>query len=155
LKSLVTIAYANKKEHYISAMSTAGIQELTVKNVVDSVAASEDIVIQTFDLFKNVQCIEKYMTNNENYVAPVTVNLGEGQFQHISVIETLKRIKADPSFKNVRKLPKERSDAEDDNLEFCLKDVDDGRRIREIPFFKSNPDALRYRYYLGVVIHIL
>jgi hypothetical protein len=143
IKALVKIAIANKNEHFKTAMKSCGIQDTTANDVQCSVDSCEDLVLQTFDMFKNVACIDKYLTDNKNFVGPKRMPLGEGEFQYVSVIESLKRITADPSFKKVRNLPKKRSDEEDENLEFCLADVDDGRRLREIEFFKSNPDALR------------
>jgi hypothetical protein len=143
IKSLIKIALANKMEHFKRVMSDYGIQDSTASDIQSSVAACEDLVLKTFDLFKNVSCIEKYMTNNKNYVAPRRMPLGDGEFQYISIIETLKRITADQSFAKVRNFSKNRSEDEDENLEFCLSDVEDGRRIREIQFFKTNPEALR------------
>jgi len=151
IKSLISMGLANKVEHFKRAMQSCGINESTVNEILSSVASCEDLVLSTFDLFKNIKCIEKYMTNNKNYVEPKRMPLGEREFQYISIIETLKRITGDPSFKNVRNLPKTRSKDEDENLDFCLADVDDGRRIREIEFFKTHPDALRLFFYSDVL----
>jgi hypothetical protein len=143
IKSLVTIALANKMEQFKGAMKDSGIDESTASNILQSVTACEDLVTSTFDLFKSAKCIEKYMTTSKNYVAPIRLPLGDGNFHYVPVIDILKRVTADPTFKKVRVLPKYRSKEEDESLQFCLSDVDDGQRLRSIQFFQSNPDALR------------
>jgi hypothetical protein len=143
IKSLVSIAMSNKTEHFKRSLSDKGINDSTASDILQSVSACEDIVLKTFDLFKTVKRIEKFMTDSEHYVAPQRMPLGTGEFQYVSVIKTLKKITNDPSFKKLRKRPENRSREKEENLDFCLADIDDGQRVREIGFFRENPDALR------------
>jgi hypothetical protein len=143
IKSLVSIALSNKMEHFRGSLSDKGISESTARDILQSVSECEDIVLKSFDLFKTVKRIEKYMTDSEHYVAPQRLPLGPGEFQYVSVIKTLKKITNDPSFKKHRKLPENRSAEKEENLDFCLGDIDDGQRVRKIGFFQENPDALR------------
>jgi hypothetical protein len=143
ISCLVSIALATKTDHFKAAMKDGGIPEECVSEILLSVAATDDLVSNVFDKFKSVKTMEKYLTNNESYVAPVTYPLGKGKFQYIPVTRTLQKICSDPAFEKLRSKGKNRSEEEDDSLEFCLSDIHDGRRIRNMDFFKRNPDALR------------
>ncbi len=45
-------------------------------------------MLKTFDLFKAVKHIEKYMPESEHNVATQRMPLGHGEFQYVPVIKT-------------------------------------------------------------------
>jgi len=143
IKSLVAIALQSKMEHFKMALNDNGVSNACIDAILQSVATFEDLLGQTFDLFKNVKAAEKCLTSDPNYVKPERVALGSGEFQYVSVIETLKRISADPSFKKLRKHATVTSAGEEESIDFCLSDLDDGRRLRNGSYFIKNPDAFR------------
>lgn len=143
MKSLVAIALASKTEFFKSAMLDKGVDNAAVEAILLSFSTCEDLVSQTFDLFKSAKQAEKFLTSNSNYVKPVRIPLGSGEFQYVPVIHTLKKIIADRSFQKLRKIQKVPDSEEEESLNFCLSDMEDGRRLRNSKFFQSNHDALR------------
>jgi hypothetical protein len=142
LKALVVMALTNKTEQFTTAMQDSGISGQTSSEVLQSVGRCDQLVTDTFSLFSTAWRIEKYMTENFHYIKPVRVPLGTGEFQHVSIVETLKKINADRSFKKLRKVFSETAD--DDDPDLVLADLEDGVRLRTSHYFKANPDALRH-----------
>ncbi len=140
------MALVNKTESFRAAMKDNNINADTMNTILHSVANCDDLVSNTFDLFKSAKCTEKYMTKNFSYVSPVRVSLGSGEFQYVPVIETLKNIVGDRSFQKLRKDFTARSSVEADSLDLCLSDLEDGARLRNSDYFRLNPDALRLPY---------
>ncbi len=118
----------------------------TISEVLLSVASCDQLVSETFDLFNNTYRIEKYMTQNFNYIKPVRLALGTGDFHYVPVIETLRKITEDRSFQKHRKVYSDPSSNKQEDIDFCLSDFEDGSRLRRSDYFSSNPDALRYPF---------
>jgi hypothetical protein len=152
IKSLVAIALESKTEYFKIALKDKGVDDAVIDSILLSVRTCEDLLSQTFDFFKNVKATEKYLTSDPNYVKPVRVSLGAGEFQYIPVVETLKKIAADHSFQKLRKYAKTPSQEDGESMDFCLSDLDDGRRLRNSSYFLKNPNAFRFvlsYYFIG------
>jgi hypothetical protein len=124
-------------------MQDAGIENSTADAILCSVGKCEDLVSKTFEVFKNTKSTEKYLTGSSHYVKPERVSLGTGEFQYVPVIETLKKISCDQSFQKLRKAIRPHNPEDDENPDVRLSDLDDGQRLKNSTFFKSNPDALK------------
>jgi len=143
IKALLAMALTNNTANFKSAMNDNDVDSVTVDAVLQSVASCDHLVSGTFELFSTAKRIEKYMTENFNYIEPARVPLGNGEFQYVSIIDTLKKITADRSFQKLRKVYKVSRTDEDKELDFCLSDLEDGVQLRNSPYFRSHPDALR------------
>jgi hypothetical protein len=131
------------------------VPDLLKESIFSSLLKKEDLVSKTFELFRTAKLTESFLRDNFHYVPPTTIKLGSGSFQYISVKETLKKVRADKTFQQLKK----RNPSDNlcpDGEGFLLEDIDDGLLFKENKFFRKNPDAMRKEKLLSEIFrHII
>jgi hypothetical protein len=138
-KALVEIALHQQMEQFVSILYEHNIPG--VSSILACLDSSNNVVIQTFNLFKSPKLIESYLRDNFHYIPPTTVPLGKGSFQFIPPSKILKKVLADKTFQKMRQGSNNISAEQPDG--FLLEDICDGLAFKENKFFISNPTALR------------
>jgi hypothetical protein len=136
LQALTKMAVGEKMAQVKAALAACNISDSCQDRILSTIAASEDTVSDTFELFKTPWRIKRYMEENFNLVLPEEISLGEGSFQYIPIVKLLKKVTADKTFQKLRRTSTERS-------EDLLEDVEDGRLFKRQTFFVDNPEALK------------
>jgi len=135
----VDTALLTRTQKLKQVLSQHGVSEDMKNSIISALLECHDHVSETFELFKTRWRVESYLQDNFHYIPPRTVKLGSGTFQYVSVAETVNKIRADKTFKSVKK-PEQAVATEDG---FLLRDIQDGLLFKENKFFKENPNALR------------
>jgi hypothetical protein len=142
IRHLVEIALHTQLSQFKQVLSDHEIPENVKELILSGLLEYPDHLSETFELFKTAWRTEKFLRDNFQYIPPTTVKLGHGTFQYVSVIETVKKLREDKTFQNMRKpCQSEQSSAHGDG--FLLEDIEDGLLFKENKFFLRHPNALR------------
>jgi hypothetical protein len=146
---LVDIAVHTQLDQFRQVLDEHGISANLKDSILSSMKGRDDHVRQTFELFKTAKRTENYLKKNFHYVPPTTVKLGNGTFQYVSIVETLKQIESDKTYQRMKKQRNSHYGSPGEG--FLLEDIEDGLLLKENKFFRRHPNAMRK----GNVLYIL
>jgi hypothetical protein len=142
ISALVDIAIKTREQTFLGALKDHNIPEDAADSIMESIRSKEDIVADTFKKFQTSKKIQGYLMENFSAVKPKSVKLGEGSFQYMSIVETLKAIRSDRTFQQFEKTrPCEKSGD-------LLVDIEDGLAFKGSQFFLDNPGALKLVFFV-------
>jgi hypothetical protein len=139
---LVQTALKCKEETFRRILEENEVPENLKQSILTGVQNEDDLVCKIFDNFKTAKLTEGFLRDNFHYVPPTTIKLGSGSFQYISIRETLKKIREDKTFQQMKKR-RPVHDLCEDSEGFLLEDLDDGLLFKKNPFFQRHPEAIR------------
>lgn len=139
ISALVNIASQTRDSIFVTALHAHSIPGETTKSIMQTLRSKTDIFQETFEKFRTVKKVESYLTENFPYVKPKTFKLGDGSFQYVSIVETLKKITGDKTFQKFKKT----TNSPQDDGATLMADIEDGLAFKESEFFRINPGALK------------
>jgi hypothetical protein len=137
IAALVDIATQTRDNVFVGALQDHNISDTVTESIMNSIRKQEDIVKGTFKYFQTPKKAESYLMENFTCIKPRTVKLGEGSFQYISIIDTLKAVTRDKTFQKFGKTCVSKDNGD------LLSDIEDGLSYKESQFFRINPRALK------------
>jgi hypothetical protein len=143
ISHIVDSALVSKVDQFRKALNAHSVSEEIKDSIFSTMNSSDDPISTTFQLFKTSKLTESYLRDNFSYVPPTTIKLGSGTFQYVSVVETLKKIREDKTFRTMRK---KRNSHHGDGDGFLLQDIEDGLHFKDNKFFLKYPNAMRKEF---------
>jgi hypothetical protein len=141
LSALVQIALRTQMDRFRTSLDENNLSDELKNSIMFALGKGENPVNKAFDSFKSPKLIMGYLRDNFNFIPPTTVKLGAGSFQYISVIEVLKKIRADKTYQQMKIQPAHSITRDEDD--FLIEDIQDGLLFKNNKFFLDNPEAIR------------
>lgn len=134
---LTRMVVTEKRESFLEGLRANGIREETTAAIMATVDSKDDTISETFEKFVSGRSIEKYLKDNFHYIEPKSVPLPKGgDFQYVSILETLKKITRYRTFQAVLKQKVVVNDG-------SIRDLEDGTNFKLSEYFRKNPNALK------------